>query len=203
MQYTTESATLQAAESVQGTVYPADHGQPLEVSFLPPDIIPDLIARERAAWAAGRQRLELHISKHTRGTTIPEGVHESAGVMFALGPPRTLAQVQAAAQAQGKRFIPGLASATPLGIKPVLPPSRPPPGVGPSARGPMGVIRSQLGGAVGGANGVPLGNGSGAGPARQALPHGDRPRVELTRGYRKTLARPVLFWREGPKYLKA
>lgn len=201
-QYTTDASALAAATAIEGTIFPPDHGQPLSVHFLPPSIVPDLITRERSAWSAGRQRLELHITRHTRGTNIPEGVHESEGVRFELGPPRTLAQV---AQQQG-RFIPGLASAVPLGIKPVLPPQRGPP----PARGPMGIIRSQLGasanGAGGGANSVPLGAGlgAGAGPAaRQPPPHIDRQRVEPSRGYRKTVTRPVLFWREAPKYLKA
>jgi hypothetical protein len=60
--YESAEDAIATAIRVHGTTWPEGTGAPLEVQFVDPAQVPDLIRREAAAWTDGRQRLALTLN---------------------------------------------------------------------------------------------------------------------------------------------
>lgn len=68
--YATFSSIQEAvntAQRIEGQIWPEDTGGKLHVEFVDDDIVRDLVDKEEAAWANGRQKLNLKISKGQDG----------------------------------------------------------------------------------------------------------------------------------------
>jgi hypothetical protein len=61
------SLGLAAAERIEGETWPDGTGGALHVEFIPADRVRELVEREEAAWANGRQKLSLAIEKTASG----------------------------------------------------------------------------------------------------------------------------------------
>ncbi|ORY29681.1 hypothetical protein BCR39DRAFT_167824 [Naematelia encephala] len=62
--FDTVSDAIDTAERIEGKVWPEDSGAKLHVEFVPEDKVLGLLEREELAWAQGRQKLVLKITRN-------------------------------------------------------------------------------------------------------------------------------------------
>lgn len=165
------------------------------MEFIPETLVSTFITDEKKAWMDGRQKLTVEIAR------VPSGEgHDGSDVSFTLVP-------DAAGNGKQNNFV-GKASIGAGSSTNVLSTSAPriplagQPGVmgiggvpvrvrGQARNIPMNQIQSQI------TANPSIASGPGTHPDRAGLgPKTQDPRSK----YRKTQTRPVLFWRENPKY---
>ena len=178
--YPSVEDALETAERIEGVTWPEETGSKLSVEFIPDDKVRDLVEREEFAWANGRQKLSLNITGEGDDTRF-EFV---AGGLIGRGGSGGLARGRGIDTGPPGRGAPGipLTGTNAIGNAPPGAPSGPSRGIGIRGRGGFGLPamgrdlegQSRFSGLSKGAEG------------------------RLANPMKKTVARPPLFYREGP-----
>ncbi|WVN86180.1 uncharacterized protein L203_101341 [Cryptococcus depauperatus CBS 7841] len=180
--YSSTADALAAAERLHGQVWPAETGSALAIEFIKPDKLLALVQHEETAWANGRQKLVLRITKRSMdgegkgdGETgdVVEFIFEGVGGL-GRAPIRGEAGYAGHAGFGDQKFMPGRGwgrgprAGLPSGpgINERFPPSGPAASngrIGPQGlRGPPRAVPLSGTNAIGSAGGMPM-RGSGPG----------------------------------------
>ena len=201
--FASESAAIDAAERLEGRKWPEETGQELHVEFVPDEMVRNIVEREEFAWANGRQKVTLRISRPTEneewsfdlvGNVTTGNRSGSIGSRPGFSAPNLTGRPPPMMPIAGpSRLVPPPRSnlnGDALTRPPVGAPTGPAAGVGIKGRAgyavPPHLAKTGNGEVSRGPGGGGVGVRTGPGAGRLGNP------------MRRTRVRPGLFWKEGP-----